>query len=206
MKQKLNQFFHEHSITNLIRLNFHKVDNEFFRSAQPSPNQLKKLIKKYNIKTIINLRGPENISILQKEREICKQYNINLIEIKYSSRGIPSYDLVQETNKILNSIEYPVLIHCKSGSDRTGLVATLYLYFIKNIPIKKAIKQLNFIPYGHIKYGKTGLIDFYFKKFIDSKEKNLLKWHKKIDKKILEEEYKSKKFIDFILDKILKRE
>ena len=206
MTKKLNKFFHEHSITNLIRLNFHKVDKNFYRSAQPSPKQLEKIIKKYKIKTIINLRGAEKISILEKERAICKKLNVNLIEIKYHSRGIPSYETIKNTKKLLESIEYPVLIHCKAGSDRTGLVATLYLYFIKNIPINKAIKQLNFFPYGHIKYGKTGLIDFYFEEFIKSKEENLLLWHEKINKKELEKRFKNNTLFDFILDKVLKRE
>ena len=204
--KKLKQFFHEHNITNLIRLNFHKVDDDLYRSAQPNSKQLKNIIKKYNIKTIINLRGPEKIDILEKERKICSELNINLVEIKHHSRGIPSYEIIKETKKILETIEYPALIHCKAGSDRTGLVATLYLYFIKNMDITKAVKQLNFIPYGHIKYGKTGLIDFYFKKFIESKEKNLLSWHSKINKKELENIYKKKTFVDFILDKVLKRE
>jgi len=206
LTKKLNKFFHEHSITNLIRLNFHKVDKNFYRSAQPSPKQLEKIIKKYKIKTIINLRGAEKISILEKERAICKKLNVNLIEIKYHSRGIPSYETIKNTKKLLESIEYPVLIHCKAGSDRTGLVATLYLYFIKNIPINKAIKQLNFFPYGHIKYGKTGLIDFYFEEFIKSKEENLLLWHEKINKKELEKRFKNNTLFDFILDKVLKRE
>ena len=146
------------------------------------------------------------MGILQKEREICKKLNIDLIEIKYHSRGIPSYNTIKQTKDMLENIKYPALIHCKAGSDRTGLVATLYLYFIKNIPIKKAIQQLNFFPYGHIKYGKTGLIDFLFKKFIESNETDLLTWSKNIDKHNIEKEYKNQKFGDFIIDKILKRE
>jgi len=204
MLKKIDKFFHEHSL--IKYLNFHKVDDDLYRSAQPSTKELRKIINKYNIKTIINLRGPEKIKILEQEREICKQLNVNLVEIKYSSRGIPSYNIVKQTKEILSSIQYPALIHCKAGSDRTGLVATLYLHFIKNIPIKQAIKQLYFFPYGHLKYGKTGLIDFYFQKFIESNENNLLSWHNNIDKKKLETEYKNKKFVDFILDKILKRE
>ena len=46
MKKRLNAFFHEHSITNLIRLNFHKVDENLYRSAQPNPKQLKNIILK----------------------------------------------------------------------------------------------------------------------------------------------------------------
>jgi protein tyrosine/serine phosphatase len=207
----LKALFYDHSFLTIFRLNFHKVSDELYRSAQPNPYQLKNIIKKYNIKTVINLRGPEKIAILDLEREICKNMNINLIEIKYHSRGIPNFERVEKAKELFETIEYPALIHCKAGSDRTGLLSALYLYFIKKVDIKEAIKQLDFIPYGHINHSKTGLIDFYFEKFIEYAEKNpnadLFSWSRDImNKEELQKEYKSSGILNFIVDNVLRRE
>ena len=49
-----------------------------------------------------------------------------MIEFKLHSRGAPTIDQIFLSKKLFE-IEYPALIHCKSGADRTGLMATLYL-------------------------------------------------------------------------------
>ena len=207
----LKSLLYDHSLLTLFRLNFHKVDESLYRSAQPNPYQLKNIIKRYNIKTIINLRGPEQISILELEREVCKKMSVKLIEKRYRSRGIIRVSEVKETKELLKNIEYPALIHCKAGSDRTGIVATLYLYFIKNIPMEKAKSQLNFIPYGHIKYGKTGMIDKYLDAFCEYEKEHpnidFIEWMENIeDKQKFEQKYLSDSLWDFILNNILRRE
>ena len=207
----MKDFFHKNYFLSNVYLNFHKIDENLYRSAQPTKNQLKKLIQKYNIKTIINLRGAENIKNLNYEKEICLKHNIKLINIKLHSRGFPSKEDILKLYKIFQTIDYPALIHCKSGSDRTGLAATLYLHLIKKTPITHALKQLKFFPYGHIKYSKAGKIDFMFEKYLESKKEtkiSFLDWIKKhYDKNKLEKEFSKKsQFLDFLNDKILKRE
>jgi len=211
--KKLKAYILEHHFFSLFRLNFHKVDENLYRSAQPTPKQIEKLKKKYNIKTIINLRGPQKLHMLDLERETCNKLGINLIEINFHSRGIPSKEKINEIYKILKTIKYPALIHCKSGSDRTGLVAVLYLFLIKKVPLKKALKHLNFLPFGHIKYSKAGKIDYFFEKFLEfhknHPEIDFLKWvNNYMDKQKLDASfYKEKNHIlDFLNDKILKRE
>lgn len=203
-------FYKNYFLSNLY-LNFHKVDEDLYRSAQPTKKQLEKLIDKYGIKTIINLRGKEHINDLKYEEEVTKEKDVNLINIKLNSRGFPKKEDFLNLYNIFKNIEYPALIHCKSGSDRTGLVAVLYLYLIKNVPLKKALKQLSFFPYGHIKYSQAGKLDFIFEKYIEFNKKtpiSFLEWIKHhYDRDALSMEFKKKShFLDFLNDKILKRE
>ena len=207
----MKEYFYKNYFLSNIYLNFHKVDENLYRSAQPTKKQLEKLIDKYKIKTIINLRGKEHIKDLKYEEEITKEKDIKLINIKLNSRGFPKKDDFFKLYEIFNSIKYPALIHCKSGSDRTGFVATLYLYLIKNKPLKKALKQLKFFPYGHIKYSEAGKLDFIFEKYNEFNKKHpisFLEWIKKYyDRDALSMEFKKKShFLDFLNDKILKRE
>ena len=203
----MKDFFHKNYFLSNFYLNFHQVDKDLYRSAQPTKKQLEKLIKKYNLKTIINLRGKEHLKDLEYEEEIAKKYNVDLINIKLNSRDLPKKRDILKLIDIFNSIRYPALIHCKSGSDRTGLVAVLYLYLIKKVPLKKALKQLNFFPYGHIKYSKAGKIDFFFEEYLKS-NKDFLDWlEHDYDRNLLNEKFKNKKLLlGFLNDKILKRE
>jgi hypothetical protein len=63
MKEIIKILTEEHNAINLFWNNFHKVDEGVYRSAQILPWRLKKIIKKYNIKTIINLRGKKKLPL-----------------------------------------------------------------------------------------------------------------------------------------------
>ncbi|MEN9018663.1 MAG: hypothetical protein ABF331_09195 [Hellea sp.] len=63
--------------------------------------------------------------------------------------------------KLFSKIEYPAIMHCKSGADRTGFMGVLYKHFHMNEPIEVALSQLS-LKYLHIKQGKTGILDFFF--------------------------------------------
>lgn len=205
----LKEFFHKNYFLSNIYLNFHKIDKDLFRSAQPTKKQLEDIIKKYNIKTILNLRGKEHLKDLKYEIEIAKKYNVKLISVSLKSRGFATKEDLLNLIEILKSIKEPGLIHCKAGSDRTGFVAVLYLHIIKKVPLKKALKQLDFFPFLHIKYSQAGKMDFFFKKYMEfSKNISLIEWIEKYyDKEKLNEEFKEKShFLDFLNDKILKRE
>ena len=59
-----------------------------------------------------------------------------------------------EIEKILATIDHapkPVLIHCKNGADRSGLVGALYLYRLEHQDAAKADRQLT-IFCGHFPY------------------------------------------------------
>ncbi len=207
----MKSFFYKNYFLSNLYLNFHKVDENLYRSAQPTKIQLEKIIKKYNIKTILNLRGKEHLKDLKYEIEVAKQYNIDLISVSLKSRGFAEKKELLNLINILKSMKKPALIHCKAGSDRTGFVSVLYLHIIKSIPIKKALKELDFFPFGHIKYSQAGKMDFFFEKYIEfKKNKNisLVEWIEKyyIPEELNREFQQKSHFLDFLNDKILKRE
>ena len=150
----------DHGFLRLLYNNFHKIDDNMYRSNMPTPQRIKKY-KKLGIKTIINLRGGKKDGGWFLEKKACEKNGMELVSLVARSRAAPDKNMIFKAKAIFDSIKYPALIHCKSGADRAGLAAALYLIYKHNYTIKEALKQLSF-KHLHIKYAKTGILDYFF--------------------------------------------
>jgi protein tyrosine/serine phosphatase len=63
-----------------------------------------------------------------------------------------------EIIQMLRAAPKPVLIHCKAGADRAGLISALYCLALKNEKPATADQELS-IRYGHISFGRTLAMD-----------------------------------------------
>ncbi len=204
---KLKEFFkiitEEHNFINLFWFNFHKVDEGVYRSAQLTPWKLKKIIEKYGIKTIVNLRGTKQNYMYEKEKEICKKEGVKYIPFQISSRSLPKDYEIETLINIFKNEQKPILFHCKAGADRTGMVTTLY-HIINGKSKKEAIRKELRLKYGFLSLSKAGRIKKMFELY-DEKE-DFLKWFKKNQKFLENITFKANPLVDFIFEKVLKRE
>jgi protein tyrosine phosphatase (PTP) superfamily phosphohydrolase (DUF442 family) len=113
----------------------------FYRCGQLTAAGFEDAIREYGIKTIINLQEdvPDpNIwnnyydRRTSKESDLCKRLGVRYVWLA------PDLVLPHETNKPHPTVidqfrevmdqewNYPVLIHCKAGLHRTGLIAAIY--------------------------------------------------------------------------------
>jgi len=210
IKNYLYAFFVERNYVNILYPNFHRLSENAYRSSQPTMSQLRNRVKRYGIKTVINLRGySANSPLRRMEEEECESLGVKLHYFRLHSRGIPDPEQVRGAKELLESIEYPALFHCESGADRVGIMSSFYQHFIKKVPISE-LRELKFWPYGHIKYSNTGMIDFYFQSYLEyakNQDISLLEWTENVmDKKELESSFKPYRFFDFLVDKIFRRE
>ncbi|MEX2367144.1 MAG: tyrosine-protein phosphatase, partial [Pseudohongiellaceae bacterium] len=97
-----------------------------WRGNQPSAGQVRRLAQE-GVRTIVSLRGLGNIGASLYEIEAAEQAGVNLISFRMSSRGAPKPDRVNELIELMHRVETPVLFHCKSGADRSGFAAGVYL-------------------------------------------------------------------------------
>ena len=199
----------DHGFLRLFYHNFHKVDKNIYRSNMPTPSRISKY-KKLGIKTIINLRGGKKDGGWFLENEACQKNKIKLVNLVARSRSAPEKEMIIKTNELFQKINYPALIHCKSGADRAGIVSALYKILYCNQHPSIAKKELS-IKFLHIKWAKTGILD----KFVFEYEKHLnknkgtkfLNWvNNNYDPKKLEKEFKENKLIDKFLFRVLGRE
>ena len=154
----------------------------------PTPQRIKKY-SKLGIKTIINLRGVRKDGGWLLENEACQKHNIKLIDFRARSRAAPEKEMITKADKLFQSIEFPVLIHCKSGADRAGIMCAIYmLAYAQTIP-SIAKEQLSW-------------------KFLHVKNKiKFMEWVKKqYDPNKLETSFRSVWWANRLLDDVLKRE
>ncbi|MBB3318640.1 MULTISPECIES: tyrosine-protein phosphatase [unclassified Rhizobium] len=130
--------------------NFHSVvAGEVYRSSQPSPRAIAEFEKRYGIKTIISLRGGVNTPVWQAEVAQAKSLGIEHIDFPMSAYRELTPEQAKELIQVMKDAPKPLLIHCLSGSDRTGLAAALYLAAISKTNEHVAEGQMS-ILYGHI--------------------------------------------------------
>jgi len=204
----LREFFkiitEEHNFINLFWTNLSKVDEGVYRSAQLTPWKLKKLIKKYKLKTVINLRGNNKNYLYKRAKEICKEMNVEYYTVSLLSRN-PHKIRKEELEKLIflfQNAKKPLLFHCKAGADRTGFAAVLY-HILNDKDKYEAIKKELKLKYGYLAFTKAGRIKKLFELY--NEKEDFLDWFVK-NREIIEKSYKSNKFADFIYDKVLKRE
>ncbi|ESU28416.1 dual specificity protein phosphatase [Flavobacterium limnosediminis JC2902] len=119
-----------------INHNFETItEGKVYKSGVIPPDEIESYVKKYNIKSIVDLRmpgtndlvlNPEQPGELQQEKEaVAKIKGVNY----YSnpSDQVPTQDKVDSFLKIMdNPDNYPVLIHCYHGTGRAEMYSALY--------------------------------------------------------------------------------
>lgn len=172
------------TVLDLYLHDFHTViPNQVYRSRQLSAEQFNAVIHQYGIKSILNLRGanPKNHWYIN-EIAIAKQDQVNHFDIALKSTQLPSVEDFQKMVTILETAPRPILIHCESGVDRSGLAATVSL-LLADAPLQTAEQQESwkYFVLSHESVGKQFLR--IYKKWLDenhltTSKQNFLAWLK----------------------------
>ncbi len=121
------------------------VPQKVYRSGQPTPEQLREWTKKYGIKTVINLRGDVEQAV-KDEQATADELGLNMITMTLSSRRLPAKYLLIELIEHIEAAEPPVLLHCRSGIDRSGTAGALAAFAIGDVPYDEAKWQAYVAP------------------------------------------------------------
>ncbi len=202
-------FCKDHAFLRLKFSNAHWIGPDLVRTNQPSPRQLKAWAER-GIRTVINLRGARDEAYHALEVEACARLGLTLIDAPLDSRDVPTPDRVHRARELFRTIQYPALIHCKSGADRAGLMAVLYRHFHLGEPISVAIQELS-KKFLHHREGLTGVLDFFLEKYIREVEPtgvSFIDWvdGSDYDPKALRAEFKASWWGTLLTERLLKRE
>ena len=198
----------DHGIFRMIYLNKHLVAPNVWRAAQPAPHHIRKIARK-GIKTIVNLRGNRACGSYWLEQKICAEHGVELVNYQVRSRAAPSREELRGARALFASVEYPILMHCKSGADRAGLMSVLYCIWQLDMPVEKAINQLSW-KYGHIRQADTGVLDYFFERYIAYNATTpiaFMDWIETVyDPDEVKASYHAQSFANTIVNKVLRRE
>jgi protein tyrosine/serine phosphatase len=200
----------DHGVLRLKFHNMHPVGRMgMWRGNQPSPNRLEQL-KEMGFKTILNLRGVQpGRSYYDLEHEACERLGLAIHDLPWGSREAPYVERIEHLVKLFKEIEYPAFMHCKSGADRAGIVAVLYLLLHENMPFEEAMDHLSF-KYLHVKQGKTGMLDYFFDQYRQANAQqpvDFLEWVRtKYDRQATHDGFMASWWGSMLTEKILRRE
>ncbi|HMN37362.1 MAG TPA: sulfur transferase domain-containing protein [Hyphomicrobium sp.] len=198
----------DYGIARVLYNNRHRISHEAWRSAQPAPHQIRHAAR-IGVKTVINLRGDQSFGTIWLEERACRQNGLTLVNFKLRSRAAPSRQELHAIRDMLGAIEYPVLIHCKSGADRAGLMSALYRHVREGVPIEQAKKELS-LRYGHIRQADTGVLDHFFERYLaDNARQPMEFWEwvgTRYDENDVNRSFKAKPIANRLVNTILARE
>jgi len=205
----LDMLFIDHGIFRVIYLNRHQIgDTDGWRAAQPAPYQIAGLARR-GIKTIVNLRGERLCGSYWLESEACARHGIKLENFQVRSRASPRPSELHGARELFQRIEYPMLMHCKSGADRVGLMSVLFLHLHHGVPMEEAISQLS-LKYGHIRQADTGVLDHFFETYLAYNKEtpiDFFEWVDTIyDPAKVHESFNADGFANRLVNGILRRE
>lgn len=203
----LNSLFVDHALLRIGWRNWGVVaPGRLYRSNHPLPWQIRAAQRRFGIRTIINLRGHRlDCGSDSLGRAAATSLGLTHIDAPFESRGAPHKDRILRLVDILARVKEPILIHCKSGADRTGLVAGIWL-LLQGRPVAEAAAQLT-LRHGHIRQGKTGILDAFFAEYAKAGDKPFLDWLREdYDEAALRAQFRSQPWADRLLDGVLRRE
>jgi len=121
---------------------------KLYRSGALNAVSLRLVARRTSVRTVINLASQEECAAgrwYEEEKEFCRQNNLNFINIPMRPGRPPDPEKIQRFLQIALCSDYqPILVHCKQGVARTGMMVAVYLKhrfgtsnqeILKNLPL-----------------------------------------------------------------------
>lgn len=199
----------DHGMARLFWNNWGVVaPGRLYRSSHPNPWRMARETRRYGLKTIINLRGATQSGSYALSKDAAARLGLDFHDLSLESRGAPHKDRIARLFEIFRTMREPALIHCKSGADRAGLAAGLFVLFHGGTAAD-ALKQLSF-KFGHIRQSKTGILDAFFLLYQregEARGKAFLDWLRDdYDEATLKRDFHANGLASFINDWVLAHE
>lgn len=209
MTSWLNSLFVDHAFLRIGWRNWGVVESgRLYRSNHPLPWQLAEAVRRHGIRSVINLRGHRmECGSDALGRAEAARLGLAHADQPLESRGAPHKDRLQRLIHLYRTMPEPILIHCKSGADRTGVAAGVW-HLIHGRDSATAARELSW-SYGHVAAARTGILDTFFVAYAEAEARGLgfEEWlATEYDEVALRAEFKPRPVASWITDKVLRRE
>lgn len=121
--------------------NLYQMTPTLYRSRQPDADA-QPLLKRLGVVTVVDF-------IKESDSKWLSDPTVTLIQIPLQTVHIDDEDIIQSLRAIQTAQEKgPVLMHCKHGLDRTGLVAAMYRIVVQGWSKQAALDEMEHGGYG----------------------------------------------------------
>jgi Tyrosine phosphatase family len=138
------------------------IPRKVYRSAQLTQEKLARVIAEKKIRTVINLRGCcPDMDWYMGDARATHAAGISQEDLTLSAKRFPHPGEMRRLVEIFDRTDFPVLIHCARGADRTGLASAVAILLLTKSGVAAAKRQL-WPRYGHFAIGRTAVLDEFF--------------------------------------------
>lgn len=140
--------------------NFRQVTPNLYRSGLISKESVPYL-KELGIKTVLTFDN--KLDRVEKEQKFLEEAGIKSISIPWSGWDYPNDQTIQKIHEIINQPErQPILVHCKHGQERTGVVVATWRIADQGWTFDQAYEEMKFCGFRPFQYGhlKDYVFDF----------------------------------------------
>ncbi|CAI8737346.1 Protein tyrosine phosphatase [Pseudomonas sp. IT-347P] len=133
-----------------VQYNLFQISPTLYRSALPDGGAVP-LLKNLRVATVINFLPEADSSWLSEP-------GINQVQLPYRTNHVDDADVLK-TLRAIQAAEAngPVLMHCKHGSDRTGLMAAMYRVVVQGWSKEDALSEMTQGGFGDSTHFKDGI-------------------------------------------------
>ncbi|WP_454867255.1 phosphatase domain-containing protein [Pseudomonas farris] len=133
-----------------VQYNLYQMSPTLYRSALPDRGAVP-LLKRLKVATVINFL-PESDSRWLSTPGIAQ------VQLPYRTNHVDDADVLKALRTIQTAeAKGPVLMHCKHGSDRTGLMAAMYRVVVQGWSKEEALNEMTQGGFGDSTHFKEGV-------------------------------------------------
>jgi len=137
--------------------NFGKVDDHFYRGAQPKGNQYQALAA-IGVKTIIDLRDDPK----DQAKAAAEQAGLHYINFPLDDKRYPAPDAAPRFLEITNNpANWPIYVHCAGGRHRTGAMTAIYRMAVKGWDADRAYQEMKQYDF-YTRWGHGAMKDYVY--------------------------------------------
>ena len=205
----LDALFIDHAVFRLFWSNWAEVaPGTLYRCNHPTPRRLAAAARRFGLCTIVNLRGAQARNGADAlTREAATQLALDFVDLSLQSRRAPARADLLRLADVYRTMRRPALIHCKSGADRAGLAAGVFV-LMHGGTAAEAMRHLS-LRFGHLRGSRSGVLDAFFRRYQAEAEgtKPFLDWLRQdYDEAALRRDFSPRAWSAFFSDCILRRE
>ncbi|KFF44907.1 MULTISPECIES: dual specificity protein phosphatase family protein [Pseudomonas] len=130
--------------------NLHQMTPTLYRSALPDGDALP-ILEELKIATVINF-------LPESDAQWLKSSDIKQVQLSYRTNHVDDSDVLAAIRAIQTAeADGPVLMHCKHGADRTGLMAAMYRVVVQGWSKEDALNEMTLGGFGSSNGFKDGV-------------------------------------------------